>query len=195
MRHLLCTVGVAVLLSACSDSGPTFTSEYTTINRDKCTLLSQDVEMGTASWRCEPFRGIEVHMSEGDLRAYLSFQTGGEGMWINNPSVAPYNKLGKTLEWRLAYEGERWTPVATIVRTFTQIQTGEDEFAEGEVLVVSRFDGKETCHMAYVDVPANPDAIGLARDTADVYALDFECGEDEVIRVGNPGASLPLSIE
>lgn len=190
MRRLY-IVGVAALLAACGETVPNFTSEYTTIDRDKCTLLSRDEEMQTASWRCQSFRGIEVQVSKGDLRDYLSFGKRSDDIWPSNQTLASYNKLGKTLEWRLASFGDQWVPVATIVRYFTRVPNGEDEFIEGEVIVVSKFDDMETCQMAYVDVLSNDDAIGLARQAADTYVLDFECDRDQTMRIGLPGPSLP----
>jgi hypothetical protein len=40
-----------------------------------------------------------------------------------------------------------------------------------------------TCHIAYIDALANPDANELARKTADAKAKDFDCetGEPEYV--------------
>lgn len=184
-------VGAALMLAGCGETPSNFTSEYTTIDREKCTLLSQDEEAQTASWRCQRFRDIEVQVSEGDLRDYLSFGENDDGAWPSNQTLAPYNRLDKTLEWRLAQFDDRWVPVATIVRYFTRVPAGEDEFIEGEVIVVSKFDDTQTCQMAYVDVISNEDAIELARQVADAYALDFDCDRDRPMRIGLPGPSLP----
>lgn len=181
----------AATLAACGGPTPTFTSEYTTIDRDKCALTSEDASMGTATWRCQSFRDLEVHMSEGDLRAYLSFGDPDEDSWLSSQTLAPYNKLGTTLEWRLVSFGEEWTPVATIVRYYTRVPGGEDEFIDGEVLVVSKLEDANACHMAYIDVLSNENAVDLARNAADAHALDFNCATDSVISVGAPGPSLP----
>jgi hypothetical protein len=57
------------------------------------------------------------------------------------------------------------------------------------VLVVTKIDGKEACHMAYIDARANPAANALARDTADSMAAGFDCGRDEPKVVGAKGVS------
>jgi len=41
-----------------------------------------------------------------------------------------------------------------------------------------------TCHIAYVDALANPDANDLARKAADEKASDFDCDKDEPEFVG-----------
>jgi hypothetical protein len=40
---------------------------------------------------------------------------------------------------------------------------------------VSKVSKSETCHVAYIDALANPDAITLARQVADGRARTFDC--------------------
>jgi hypothetical protein len=40
---------------------------------------------------------------------------------------------------------------------------------------VSKVSETETCHVAYIDALANPDAIALARQIADKQAKSFDC--------------------
>jgi hypothetical protein len=63
-----------------------------------------------------------------------------------------------TIEWRFDRRGERKLPYAIIVRFHTS-RDGRN----GDVLVVSKVSETETCHVAYIDALANPDAIALAR--------------------------------
>ncbi len=48
------------------------------------------------------------------------------------------------------------------------------------MLVVTQLKPGATCHVAYVDARANPDADELARKAADESARDFDCA-------GEPG--------
>ncbi len=48
------------------------------------------------------------------------------------------------------------------------------------MLAVTRLPPGEVCHVAYVDVAANPNANELARQAADDLARDFKCGTDQV---------------
>jgi hypothetical protein len=50
------------------------------------------------------------------------------------------------------------------------------------------------CHVAYVDVKANPDANGLARKAADEFARGFGCGKDGVKVIGHSGAAVELAL-
>jgi hypothetical protein len=58
---------------------------------------------------------------------------------------------------------------------------------------VTRLPPGAVCHVAYVDVAANPDPNELARKAADETARDFTCGKDEVRFVGARGRAAELA--
>jgi hypothetical protein len=58
---------------------------------------------------------------------------------------------------------------------------------------VTRLPPGAVCHVAYVDVQANPNANELARKAADEIARNFKCGKDEVKIVGNSGRAVTLA--
>lgn len=155
-----------------------FNSAYTDINLDQCLVLDSD-DFGS-SWSCPGYKGYPLMISEGDLRFSLRYgfnidkEPGGQ-------TLGPFNHLGPKLEWRLSNRLGRWMPVATIVRYFTaDPETGEDK---GQVLVVTQLVEGNTCHIAYVDALANPDANELARKAADGSG-DFDCQSNEVETIG-----------
>jgi hypothetical protein len=60
------------------------------------------------------------------------------------------------------------------------------------MLVVTRLPPGAVCHVAYIDVKANPNANELARKAADELARDFHCGKDEVKVIGERGRATEL---
>jgi hypothetical protein len=50
------------------------------------------------------------------------------------------------------------------------------------------------CHVAYVDVKANPNANEVARDAADRLAKTFDCVKDKISVVGHIGRATALGL-
>lgn len=172
------------LLAACAalilavPAQAAFNSAYTDINLDECLVLDAD-DFG-ASWACPGYKGYPMLVSEGDLRFSIRY-----GFNIDKEprgqTLGPFNELGPRLEWRLSNASGRWLPVATIVRYHTaDPETGENK---GQVLVVTQLVEGNTCHIAYIDARANPDANELARQAADASG-DFDCASSEPETIG-----------
>ena len=156
-----------------------FNSAYSDINLDQCLVLDAD-DFG-ASWSCPGYKGYPLMVQEGDLRFSLSYGFNVDKNSAGFQTLPPFNRLGPKLEWRLSNALGRWMPIATIVRYFTaDPETGEDS---NQILVVSQIVDGNSCHIAYVDALANPDANELAREAAD-KAGDFDCANDEVETIG-----------
>jgi hypothetical protein len=154
-----------------------FESAYTDINLDECLLLRAD-DFG-ASWACPGYKGFPLLVAEGDLRFFVSYGFGAKDEPAAEETLPPFNVLGPRIEWRLSNLTGRWRPIATILRYKTQREGGE---TEGEVLVVTQILEGATCHIAYVDALANPDANALARQAADEMAGGVDCeGEPEIV--------------
>ena len=58
---------------------------------------------------------------------------------------------------------------------------------------MTRLQPGKVCHVAYVDVQANPEANDVARKAADEIARDFRCGTDKVQVIGNRGRAAELA--
>ncbi|MDB5621643.1 MAG: hypothetical protein JWR39_206 [Devosia sp.] len=153
-------------------------SAYSDLNLDECLVLDAD-DFGV-SWACPGYKGFPLKVLEGDLRFSLAYGFGDNNQ-NGTQTLPPFNRLGPKLEWRLSNVSGRWLPIATIVRYHTaNPETGVDS---NEILVVSQIAQGNSCHIAYVDALANPDANELARAAAD-KAGDFDCALDEVEIVG-----------
>lgn len=136
-----------------------------------CTVVQSD-DFGS-TWACPGHKGIPVRVAERDRRMLVSYGLESGTEPAAKQTLEPYNRLDNKIEWRVSNAEGHWKPFATILKFFTkQDQSSE---TEGEVLVVTRIAPGATCHIAYVDALANPDALDLARKAADEKAKDFDC--------------------
>jgi len=155
-------------------------SSYTDLDLNTmCTVIESD-DFGTM-WACEGLKGIPVMVTEGDLRMFVSYGLHSTTEKAAEQTLGPFNRLGEKIEWRVSNAEGHWKPFATILRFFTE---REDSEKAGQVLVVTKVATGATCHIAYVDALANPNANELAREAADKKAKDFDCDKDEPEYVG-----------
>lgn len=151
-------------------------SAYTDVNLDACSVITAD-DFG-ATWACPGYKGIPVMIGEGDLRFFVSYGLKSTEEKAASQTLPPFNYLGPKIEWRLSNAEGGWKPFATILRYYTQ---SEPDGPEGQVLVVTKLEMGATCHVAYIDARANPNANALARDAADKLAPDFDCDDEPEI--------------
>ena len=139
--------------------------------------------------------GYVVLVSEDDLRETVSVGRNRRAA-SKEPAAqtrfGPFNSTTHTVEWRAA--GGK--PFAIIQRW--HIADNADQDKEGRpvakpMLAVTRLSPGPVCHVAYVDVQANPNANELARKAADEIARDFKCGKDQVKVIGLSGRAVELA--
>jgi len=149
-------------------------SLYTTVDLKICKQVKRHRDGG--AWRCGGLDDLPVYVAEGDLRQFVSVGANAEKRRAATQTLGAFNSMFEkgstraTIEWRFDRRGERKLPYAIIVRFHTS-RDGRN----GDVLVVSKVSDAETCHVAYIDALANPDAIALARRIADKQAKSFDC--------------------
>jgi len=144
---------------------------------------------------CPGKAGLIVLVSEDDLRQTVSVgrnRKAAENEPAASSGFGPFNFTSDTVEWR-ATGGK---PFAIIQRW--HISDNEDMDKNGRpigkgLLVVTRLPPGPVCHVAYVDVRANPDPNELARRMADETAREFKCGKDEVKIAGERGRATELA--
>ncbi|GAA6211210.1 hypothetical protein NBRC116602_09500 [Hyphomicrobiales bacterium 4NK60-0047b] len=159
-------------------------SVYTDTDLKKCTLHSQ-AEEGEGEWAtfiCRGFAGQKVFVSEADLRFSLGYGHNGLNQKSFSQRLSPFNTVGKKMEWRLRHG----RPIATILRYYTETGSGG---RKGQILVVTKLEGSEACHMAYVDALANKGANEMAQNAADRLVDGFSCETDSPVHVGERGVS------
>ncbi|MEH2478814.1 hypothetical protein V1282_002171 [Nitrobacteraceae bacterium AZCC 2146] len=146
---------------------------------------------------CRGPAGLVVLKSEDDLRENVSIGRTAKAA-ANQPAASqgfgPFNSTTNTVEWRLSANGK---PFAMIQRW--HIADNDDPDKDGrpqtkQMLVVTRLPPGAVCHVAYVDVKANPDANEVARKAADEAARGFTCGTDKVKVMGASGRAVELTL-
>jgi len=160
-------------------------SRYINFNLDACETIERDEESGAIIQRCNDEGDYEIYVAEGDLRYFIGYGPNGLNQRAFSQTLAPFNHVNNVVELR-QYEGES-EPYAAILRYYTDSGMGDDN-AKGEVLVVTKLDGGEACHMAYIDARANPNANELAREIADGDE-GFDCLKDDPQVIGKTGVS------
>lgn len=163
-----------------------FESAFTSLDLEKdCMILTTEEDLeepgAGAEWVCPGYNRVAVWVGEGDLRYFLGYGSRGRDTCAYRQTLAPFNTIHKVLEWRLAKEGGKSKPVATILRYFLDVQGKKREF-----LVVSKIGRGEACHMAHVDA-AQPDHNKLAQQAADSFAPTFSCKADKPFGYGPQG--------
>jgi hypothetical protein len=182
---------VLAMLAASPAMAETVESATTPFVVDKCRHKAGTEPEDGGTWRCPGLGGIAVVMAEGDARVYVSYGPRASREPAASETLAALNGEGKSIEWRIAREGSKRRPFATIMRWTTAVVTDdpkvEDGTVRGEVLVVTRLGSGGVCHVGYVDGRQNPNADDLAREIADKRARSFRCGKDKPIVLGNTG--------
>jgi len=166
------------VLAGLAEASHAYESAYTELDLDACTQVAT-YELG-ADWLCEGYGGVDVFIAEGDLRFLVSYGETPKEEYTAGQGFGPFNDLGPRIEWLLDGDGG---VAGTILRWF--IAQPDYEAPDHQVLVVTRIAPGNTCHVAYIDARANPDANALAREAADNLIPGFDCANDRIELVGD----------
>lgn len=198
MKYLAFATVVMALASANPGQAgsETIRSSYTSTAPKACRMIGKPNEEDGGTTRvCPGKSGLVVLINEGDLREVVSVGRNREAAAKEPAAQAwfgPFSSTGDTVEWRAA--GSK--PFAIIQRW--QIADNSEHDKRGSpvsraMLAVTRLPPGDVCHVAYVDVAANPNANELARRAADDFARDFNCGADTVKTIGQSGRTTSLT--
>lgn len=171
----------SVVLALCAAAGPAAAqlnnSAWTTLDFQECTVVSSD-DFGS-TWACPGLKGLPVMVRESERRFRVSYGLTSTTEAAAEQTLPPPNTPGEEIEWRVSNAEGSYKPFATILKFLVK---SEGDGEDGEVLVVTKVAPGATCHVAYIDAIANPDAETLAQQTADEKAGDFDCSnEPEII--------------
>ena len=197
--------GIALTALFCANPGPispanaqTIGSTYTSTAPKDCRVSSEGNGVDGSTIRvCPGKAGLVVLVSEDDLRETVSVGR-NRAAAAKEPAAqvwfGPFNSTTTTVEWR-ALGGK---PFAIIQRWHLADNSDEDRNGRPiakPLLAVTRLPPGPVCHVAYVDVKANPDANELARKAADEAARGFQCGKDAVKVIGESGRAVELALQ
>ena len=188
MRAILAAlIASSVALPALAEE---IVSEYTKLDTARDCAVFAMAEEGEGDWSnmaCTGYRGYPVVVYYGDAResVFYGFPPVGDlaPVW---ESFSAFNHVGPTIEWRIARDGDRNVPFATIHRWFVDLSGGGQGVVE--VLVVEKvglIHEREGCAVGYVVASGNPGANETARRIADTQARDFVCGDQPTIDAGS----------
>ena len=189
----LVAVSAAMILQS---NAETIGSSYTSTAPKDCRVKSSGNGVDDSTIRVCPGKdGLIVLISEDDLREAVS--VGRNRLGASREPAAqswfgPFNSTTNTVEWRSA----NGRPFAIIQRWHIADNADQDKSGRPiakPMLAVTRLSPGPVCHVAYVDVQANPDANELARRAADDLARKFKSGKDEVKIIGNSGRGVELA--
>ena len=205
MKRVSCLQSTRLAITALSCAGfglispasaQTFSSSYTSTAPKDCRVASAGTGVDDSTIRtCPGKAGLLVLVSEDDLRETVSVGR-NRAAAAREPAAAawfgPFNSTTHTVEWR-SLDGK---PFAVIQRW--HIADNADQDKDGRpiakpMLAVTRLPPGPVCHVAYIDVRANPNPNELARQAADQFARGFKCGKDEVRVIGETGRAVSLA--
>ena len=176
MRRLL----LLVMLGALAEPAlaQTVTSIDTELVKGRCRFIADDGEVGHyALKRCPGLAGARVYTVAGVNKVSLSFRWGK----AKAEDVVEDYSIGDKLEWRGIRGKQGLKPHAAIVRIIVKDHEKDERH---NVWGVIRMEPRNACLMAVIDEAANPDAITLARTTADAEAPNLACAKNKTKIVG-----------
>lgn len=171
--------GLALVWAALPATAQQIESSFTDLDLNLCTVMHSD-DFGS-TWACPGLKGTPVMVKEVDRRMYLSFGLDSTKEMAAEQSIRPHNELGPGIEWRVSNAEGYFKPFAAIVPLLAEPESGE---TQQQVAVVIKIAAGATCHVAYIDALANPDAPELARKAADELAPTFDCVTGKVTYPG-----------
>ncbi|KRQ99575.1 hypothetical protein [Bradyrhizobium valentinum] len=200
-RRLLIVPAATTLLAAAFGlilpaNAQTFSSSYTSSAPKDCRTIGKPEDSnGSTTQVCPGKSGLVVLISVDDLRETVSVGP-NHAAAAKEPAAetwfAPFNSTAHTVEWR-AVDGR---PFAIIQRWLIADNNALDKTGSPTtkpMLAVTRLPPGPVCHVAYIDGQANRNPNELARQAADEFARDFNCGKDEVKVIGEKGAAVSLA--
>jgi hypothetical protein len=187
---------LAALLAASWANAQTVSSQYSSTAPKDCRMIGKPSELDGSTTRfCRGKAGFSVLISEDDLRETVSVGKSLKAA-AKEPAAqlwfGPFSSTLTTVEWRMA-AGKPFAIIQRWLIADNADRDDKDRPRDKTMLAVTRLPPGAVCHVAYIDVAANPNADELARKAADELARDFQCSWDEAKIVGAGGRAVELA--
>jgi uncharacterized membrane-anchored protein len=157
---------------------------------DQCPLIEEHPENSTYIWHCVTPEKFEFYIAESDLNFHIGYGPKGTEQKAFRQDLPAFHHKKNQAEF-LFRPGEE-KPHAVILRYTTvgatDLNTGK-QAEKGQLVVVTKIEGEEACHTAYIDAAANPDADALAKKAVEASGV-FDCAKDEPKVLGKKGKNL-----
>jgi hypothetical protein len=180
-RMTLCKRTALSILALATLASPavaqTVTAIETELVKGRCKFIDDDGEVGHyALKRCPGLGGARVYTTAGVHDVALSFKWGRK-----ESEVFSSGSIGLKLEWRGVKGKQGFKPHAVVVQRTIKDHRKDEKH---NVWAVIRIEPHNACQIAVIDGGANPDALGLARTTADYEAPAVSCAKVKAKIVG-----------
>ena len=144
-----------------------FTSAYTDVVLDDCTMIQSEEEGEWSLFKCPGYEGIPYWLAEGDLRTDVDAGVQNEKF----QTIGAFNDIGARIEWRM----DKGKPFAIIFRYRDTSMEGNGR----SVLAIEKIgnEGDPGCRVAQI-AGSTPNANVLAREIADSKTATFDCAND-----------------
>ena len=187
---------LAALLAASWANAQTVSSQYSSTAPKDCRMIGKPSALdGSTARFCPGKGGLSVLISEDDLRETVSVGKSLKAA-AKEPAAqlwfGPFSSTLTTVEWRMA-AGKPFAIIQRWLIADNADRDDKDRPRDKAMLAVTRLPPGAVCHVAYIDVAANPNANELARKAADELARDFQCSWDNVKIVGAGGRAVELA--
>jgi hypothetical protein len=184
-------VGVFIALawfdSIAANSASENISVYGKYDDSQCEYVKELDDEGEYIERCKTTAGIDVFIRRtlppglhAD-RYHIAYGPSGEKQTSLRQSIEYIREITPVVEFRMKKSAKQ--PIAAIQRVRVAIYDLEDKESLTQVLIVTKIESDEACHMAHVYVNDHPNANEVAREVADSMAETFNCGRDKVKRI------------
>lgn len=163
---------IIVLLFASTTYAAQFDSKFTKYDPDKCQTLESKTY--TTEYTCPGFDEVSLYVAINDRKNYVSPGPTGADELAASQTLSQVNKIDPKIEWRLNKIEGTWAPFATIQKWYIKTEYRLPD----EIVVVTKIEEGNTCHIAYLDAAITQQVYDKARNLADLLALKFICTKD-----------------